>query len=152
MAVTVDLTADIIDIRDIIERIEELESDLDGLKSDSPLSWQEFAQAYAGLHPHGQGQKTEELEELCNLLNIMAELAGNGGDEQWQGDWYPQMLIRDHHFVDYCRELCEDIGAVPRDLPAYIAIDWDETARNLMSDYSSVEIPCNNRWVSYFYR
>jgi hypothetical protein len=132
MAVTVDLTADIIDIRDIIERIEELP---DLIESEG---CEEQCNAYR--------------EELATLTGIMSELQGNGGDEQWQGDWYPQMLIRDHHFVDYCRELCEDIGAVPRDLPAYIAIDWDETARNLMSDYSSVEIPCNHRWVSYFYR
>jgi hypothetical protein len=128
MTVTVDLTADIIDIRDIIERIEELNCLVDEI---------------------GEGSC---IEEWKILTGIMAELAGNGGDEQWRGDWYPLTLIRDHHFVDHCRELCEDIGAVPRDLPAYIAIDWDETARNLMVDYSSVEIPCNNRWVSYFYR
>lgn len=132
MEIALDLTADIIDIRDIIERIEELPDLIEGEGCEE--------------------QCNSYREELATLTGIMAELAGNGGDEQWQGDWYPLTLIRDHHFVDYCRELCEDIGAVPRDLPAYIAIDWDETASNLMSDYSSVEIPCNNRWVSYFYR
>jgi hypothetical protein len=133
MAVTVDLTANIIDVRDIIERIGEIAHDLTTYSAE--------AFAYPEL-----------VEEHAALCAIMRELAGNGGDEQWEGEWYPLTLIRDHHFTDYCRELCEDIGAVPRDLPAYIAIDWDETAQNLMVDYSSVEIPCNNRWVSYFYR
>jgi hypothetical protein len=134
MTVTVDLTADIIDVRDIIERVKELESECHEWDDNTP------------------SEDSDAWHELNTLIAILDELAGNGGDEQWRGDWYPLTLIRDHHFTDYCRELCEDIGAVPRDLPAYIAIDWDETARNLMVDYSSVEIPCNGRWVSYFYR
>lgn len=149
MTVTVDLTADIIDIRDIIERIDELESDLDGLKSDSPLSWQEFSRAYAGLHPHGQGRKTEELEELSNLLNIMAELAGNGGDEQWRGDWYPLTLIRESHFRDYAQELAEDIGAVNAQATwPNNCINWDQAARELQMDYSCISF----NGATYYYR
>lgn len=135
-ATTLDLTADIIDVRDIIERVEELESLL-GNEEGTDEGWQ---------------GTDAEWDELAVLQVILAELRGKGGDEQWRGDWYPVTLIRDHYFTAYCRELLEDCGDIPKDLPHYVAIDWDATADNLRVDYSSVEVPCNNRWVSYWYR
>jgi hypothetical protein len=134
-ATSLDLSADIIDVRDIIERVEELENEMQG-EIPNGTTWAD----------------TDEAEELAKLAAILADLAGNGGDEQWRGDWYPVSLIRDHHFTAYCRELLEDCGDIPKDLPHYVAIDWDATADNLRVDYSSVEVPCNNRWVSYWYR
>jgi hypothetical protein len=125
---SLDLTADIIDVRDIIARIEELELEVEA---------------------NGEG---EHIAEWKALTAIMDDLKGSGGDEQWRGDWYPVTLIRDHYFTDYCRELVQDIGDLPKDIPAYIAIDWDATADNLRVDYSSVEIACNDRWVTYWYR
>lgn len=130
---TLDLTADIIDVRDIIARIEEIAEDLTTYSAE------------AHAHP-------ELVEEHANLCAIMRELKGGGGDEFWDGDWYPVTLIRDHYFTDYCRELVQDIGDLPKDIPAYIAIDWEATADNLRVDYSSLEIACNDRWVTYWYR
>jgi antirestriction protein len=130
MTVTVDLTADTIDIRDIIERIEELANDLTTYS----------AEAFA--HP-------ELVEEHAALCAIMAELAGNGGDEQWEGDWYPLTLIRESYFKDYAQELAEDIGAVHKNTtwPHY-CIDWDFAARELKMDYSAVNID----GATYLYR
>lgn len=149
---TLDLTADIIDIRDIIERIEELEEQTAGIRSGSPLSPTEFLKAYRSFHYPKEGYSDSVLAELATLTAIMEELKGNGGDEQWRGDWYPVTLIRDHYFTDYCREFVQDIGDLPKDIPAYIAIDWDATADNLRVDYSSIEITYNDRWVTYWYR
>jgi hypothetical protein len=122
---SLDLTADIIDVRDIIERVEELEE----------------------LQEQGEYLETPDCE-MTSLRALLADLAGNGGDEQWRGDWYPVTLIRDSHFTDYAQELCEDIGDVPRDLPHYIAIDWEVTARNIRMDYTPTEI----NGVTYWYR
>jgi Antirestriction protein (ArdA) len=135
---TLDLTADIIDVRDIIERIEELETEI--------ADWgdQSFNDDGSTLH--------DVQHELETLTAIMEDLKGNGGDEQWRGDWYPVTLIRDHYFTDYARELLEDCGDIPKDIPHYIAIDWDATADNIRVDYSSVEVPHDNRWVTYWYR
>lgn len=36
---------------------------------------------------------------------------------------------------DFAQELLEDIGTIPRDLPAYVYIDWERTARDIMMDY-----------------
>lgn len=116
---------DIIDVRDIIERIEELE---------------ELQEA---------GEYTEAPDcELQRLQAILEELKGYGGDEQWRGDWYPVTLIRESYFTDYTQEMLEDCGTIPRDLPHWVHIDWEATAREVMVDYSSIEID----GVTYLYR
>ena len=79
---TLDLTADIIDIRDIIARFEELDS--------------VFVSSVRGAIP-----------ELENLRVILERLQGTGGDEQWRGDWYPVTLIRDSYFKTYAQDLAE---------------------------------------------
>ena len=122
-ATTLDLTADIIDVRDIIARVEELESDIEDMTETEHTGHQPTADALT--------------EELTALRALLEELAGSGGDEQWRGDWYPVTLIRDSYFVDYATELCHDIGDIrTQDLPSYIEIDWEATARNIRMDYS----------------
>jgi antirestriction protein len=121
MIAILDLTADIIDVRDIIERYEELENESDGLPN---------------------------AEERYQLSLILSDLKGAGGDEEWRDDWYPLTLISESHFVDYVREMLEDCGDIPKDLPHYIHIDWKSTARDVGMDYSSVEIDGS----TYFYR
>ncbi|MFZ9959711.1 MAG: hypothetical protein ACO3GP_04910 [Candidatus Limnocylindrus sp.] len=119
---TLDLAADIIDVRDIIARVEELEPQVDTI---------------------GEG---EHIAEWNMLTRILHELNGYGGDEQWRGDWYPVTLIDDAYFVDYVQDMLADCGEVPRDLPHYIEIDWRATARNVQTDYSSVEIDGRTYW------
>jgi hypothetical protein len=86
-------------------------------------------------------------EQEYNLLKkLLDDLRGNGGDEQWRGDWYPITLIRDSYFVDYCEDLVSDIGDMPREIPSYIVIDWEKTAENLLVDYSSVDFDGEDYW------
>jgi hypothetical protein len=125
---------DIIAIRGIIERYEELVILTDiNAHEVMPGSWEEH----------------EKLaEERGELENILAELKGYGGDEQWRGDWYPSTLIREEYFTEYAKELLEDCGDIPRNLPKYIAIDWEQTATNIQVDYSIIKIDGH----IYFYR
>ena len=110
-----------LDTRDLIARFEELENqELDG----------------------------DEKEEFQQLTELLEELQGNGGDEQWRGYWYPITLIRDDYFDDYARELVVDCGYLPKELPSWIEIDWSATASNVQSDYTSCEIG----GVTYWYR
>jgi hypothetical protein len=129
MQTTLDLTADIIDIRDIIARIEELAEDLTTYSAETRA------------HP-------EWAEEHAALCTIMRDLKGCGGDEQWEGDWYPVTLIADGYFTEYVQELLEDCGDIPKNLPDYIVIDWEQTARIIRTDYSAIEI----RGSAYWYR
>jgi hypothetical protein len=139
---SLDLTADIIDVRDIIERVEELQDDReDYMKPNRDGHLTMIGADWVADNP-------EQAIELATMQAILADLKGNGGDEHWDGDWYPVTLIRDSHFIDYAQELCEDIGDVPRNLPHYIAIDWEVTARNIRMDYTPTEIG----GVTYWYR
>lgn len=121
-----DLSADIIDVRDIIARFEELEDLEEGKHLTRP-----------------------ELEELDQLRAILADIEGLGGDEQWRGDWYPVTLIRDSHFRDYAEELAYDIGAVPQVALQWPmnCIDWEQAARELRYDYTGVDIDGVTYWT-----
>ena len=122
---------DTIDVRDVIARFEELDS----IKDNAGGTFNdEFT---AGM-----------AEEFASLRSLLDELKGNGGDEQWRGDWYPVTLIRESYFVEAMQELCDDIGDIPKDLPSYVVIDWEATADNLRVDYQEVEF----EGVTYLYR
>src|SRR5688572_17796193 len=116
-------SADLIDVRDVIARFEEL--------------------------GEIETRDDEEEAEFLSLTALLGELEGNGGDEQWRGDWYPVTLVRDSYFKDHARELAEDIGAIKEDAgwPAR-CIDWEQAASELQGDYSSVEY----EGVTYWYR
>ena len=116
---SLDLTADVIDVRDIIERYETLEDLEDGLP---------------------------DAEERTLLASILDELKGCGGDEQWRGDWYPITLISDIYFVEYCIDLVKDVGDLPKNIPNYFVIDWDATADNIKNDYSKITIDGFDYW------
>ncbi len=126
---------DMIDVRDVIARIEQLEP----LRESGPVD--------IGEDDNETDQDTL-FAELKALEGLMDEMKGYGGDEQWRGDWYPISLIRDSYFVEAMQELCEDIGDMPKGFPHYMVIDWEATADNLRADYSSVEFD----GVTYWYR
>lgn len=126
---TLDLSADIIDVRDIIARVEELETEI---KSSENVYVSE--------------NEAAAIDEAEMLQSILAQLVGYGNDEQWRGDWYPVTLIDDAYFTDYARELLEECGTIPRDLPSWVEIDWEATARNVRIDYTSVDIDGRTYW------
>lgn len=123
---------DVIDVRDVIARVEYLADTLDG-RSDEELDadWQ------------------PEQQELIVLSELLEELRGNGGDEQWRGDWYPLLLVRDSHFRDFAQQEAEDLDLVKSDARwPYTCIDWEEAAEELKQDYLTVEFD----GITYWYR
>lgn len=114
----------VIDSREIIERIDELEA-IDGIEDK-----------INGL------VEDDDAKELVSLRELQSEAEGYAPD--WK---YGCALVRDSYFVDYARELLEDCGDLPKDLPHYIAIDWNETAKNIQVDYTSVEFDGVTYWV-----
>ena len=116
-------TDDILDIRDIIAAVERLRSSVE--------------------------RSTEEQERLNTFLALLDDLRGNGRDEKWEGDWYPQTLIRESYFQDYAQELAEDIGAInPSASWPLNCIDWKQATTELQNDYSSVEFD----GITFWYR
>jgi len=129
------LCDDVIDVRDIIERIEELEEQyapvMDSDSDEERAAW----------------DASEEGQELSMLVALMEEMAGYGGDEQWRGDWYPLTLIRESHFTDYAEELVRDCYELTG-LPDFVHIDWEATAREVKMDYTPIDVD----GATYFYR
>lgn len=113
---------DIIDSRDVIERIAELEAmPFEGLRrEDDP----EIGEEYAALR---------DLREQGETL----------------GDWaYGVALISDDYFVEYAKQLAEDIGAIDREAawPA-CHIDWAAAADSLQMDYTDIEFCGVTYWA-----
>lgn len=141
-----------IDSRDIIERIEELEAERDsftgpcttciesGERKGEPCpecdgtGEREDATAWAVVNP-------EDAAELATLSKLAEDAEG-------AADWtYGETLIRDDYFTKYVREMLEDCGEIPRDLPHYIAIDWHKTADNVRCDYFPVDFDGVTYWI-----
>jgi len=113
---------DIIDSRDVIARIGELDDIHDGM----PEEW---------------------TDDLAAELEALRDLDRDG--EDYSPDWpHGATLIRDSYFVDYAEQLAEDIGAVPSDTtwPCY-HIDWEAAARDLKMDYTAIDFGGVTYWT-----
>lgn len=119
MANTIGNMDDVIDSRDVIERIEELQAML----NDTPDDFGE-----------------DDGEELRALLALQEEVKGYCPD--WE---YGAQLIRDSYFEQAMDEMLEDIGDLPRDLPSYLTITVDYEA--LQQDYTAVEFDGITYWT-----
>jgi hypothetical protein len=118
---------DLINIRDVIARVEELEDE----KEDQGVL----------------GEEDSML--LADLLAFLNEMAGNGADEEWRGDWYPITAIRESYFEQYAQELAEDLDLIHHDAKwPYTCIDWEKAAAELQYDYTSAEFD----GVTYYFR
>lgn len=87
------------------------------------------------------GVGDDEIEELATLEALLEECKdAGGGDEQWNGDWYPVTLIRESYFEEYAQELAYETGAITDGAQwPYTCIDWAQAARELKMDYTGVE-------------
>lgn len=118
-------TDDVIDSRDVIKRIEELEGEVE-LNAEGEL--------VTGA--------ADDLDEL-NTLKALAE------EGEASPDWpHGETLIRDSYFQDYAQELAEDCCDMPKSdqWPAR-CIDWEQAARELQMDYISISFDGIDYWI-----
>lgn len=164
----IDNSEDIMDSRDVIARIEELEGELSAIEEAleeaqdayeaelSDFEDRDPIEQHNGVDPSGElgddfamprKEKADWLAsdspaELATLKAFAEQLEG-------YGDWHHgETLIRESYFVEYCQELVSDIGDMPREIPSYIVIDWEATASNLKVDYTESELD----GVTYYMR
>lgn len=114
---------DMIDSRDVIERI----GDLVCIMEDDDAT-------------------ADEIQELHHLEALQEEA------KPYAEDWeYGESLIRGSYFTHYAQELANDIGCIDdehmQNWP-FTCIDWDRAARELQMDYTEVEFD----GVAYFIR
>lgn len=110
---------DVIDPRDVIERIEYL--------TNLPMD-----------------EITEDEESELTELTALAE-EGSNYAEDWS---YGAPLIRDSYFQTYAQELADDLGLLTHeDQWPYTCIDWEKAARELQQDYTEVQFDGVGYWV-----
>lgn len=128
--------ADIIDSREVIERIEYLRNSWAESTGNDPDDYELSEDDWRA------GLSDDETAEIVALM----ELASEGESlSDWQ---YGETLVRNSHFEDYARELAEDIGAIDREAswPLY-CIDWERAARELQMDYTSLDFDGVTYWA-----
>lgn len=135
----IDGTEDILDSRDVLDRIEYLgyELEMDRLAGDDneegyPLS----------DDPDERDMLRDEYRaELTELERL--------DDERPADDWtYGATLIADSYFKEYAQQFADDIGAIDREAHWPLGcIDWDQAARELQMDYTSCELFGTTYWT-----
>lgn len=123
----------VIDSRDVIARIEELEDALRDLEDAADDAADDSARAAEILAEIDAWKAGEEGQELAALQALAAEAADYADD--WQ---HGATLVSLGYWPTYAQELVEDTGDLPKNLPSYIVIDWEATADNLSADYTEV--------------
>ena len=126
--------ADMIDSRDVIDRIAALTEERADLREQAEESGDDT-----------ELREWEDLyeDELDQLEKLAEEAAGYA--EDWK---YGEALIRDSYFQDYAEELAEDIGAIQKGAAwPYTCIDWAQAARELQMDYTSVDFGGVTYWI-----
>lgn len=98
-----------------------------------------FNQAENALDSARADFGADEQKELAELEELESEVS------EWSDG---NTLIPESEFTDYCRELLEDCGDIPKNLPHYVVVNWDATADNIKADYSTV----NFQGETYLYR
>jgi hypothetical protein len=113
---------DVIDSRDVIERLAELD-DLADPDTDYELD------------------DAEETERTA----LRALVDEGEGFEDWR---HGATLIRDSYFEDYARELADDLGMTPNDVSwPLTCIDWEQATRELQMDYTSIDFDGTTYWT-----
>lgn len=134
---------DIIDTRDIVERIKELEDERAAIETAAKEAHgtetpEANARVAAALTEWDDG---DEAEELKVLLQVREDYCGSEDFENGEA------LIADHYFEEYAEELAENIGAItkgatwPND-----CIDWKRAAEQLQQDYSPLDYGQTTYW------
>jgi hypothetical protein len=138
---TIDNSADTLDSRDIIERLDDLNTERARWVEEqageevSAADFPAWAELWTSAH-------LDDAAELAALQRLAEEAEG------YAEDWHHgEILIRDSYFTDYARELLEDCGTIPRDLPSWVEIDWETTARNVRMDYTAVDFDGVTYWI-----
>ena len=158
-------TDNVLDSRDIIDRIEYLESEresltdevdkaqetLDDLDSDDfeevsafeaaeDEARRELATAQANVK---DWDESDEGQELAKLKAFAEEAEGYA--EDWR---HGATLIHEDYFEDYARDLAaEGDYDMKNEQWPYTCIDWTQAAEELKQDYTSVDFDGETYWV-----
>lgn len=167
MAQEISNSDDIIDSRDVIARIEELESELETLTEavddtsgevdetlqalDAAEGEDEIAEARENhekaLEAHADANSELTDWDGAEELKILKAFADEGeASPDWQ---HGETCIREDYFTEYAQELAEECCEVPAERRwPFTCIDWEQAARELKMDFTTAEFD----GVTYYLR
>lgn len=155
---TIDSYDDIIDSRDVIARIEELEPfrvcrvsfEDRGTDADEDIAsfkTQEEAEAFIKEEDYDPDRVyvDADIDEAAELRELM-KLAEQGKDiEDWE---YGVTLVRDSYFETYAEELASDLGMINKEAAWPLQfIDWEAAADALKEDYEELDFSGVTYWA-----
>lgn len=139
--------SDYVDYDDFLKAIKELHKD----EEDPEFMFQDY-ECPNFIETLGLISESYLSKEIYNITNLISDL--NYDYEVWDSffdcfgtmdlndaksrinDCYYGRFDSDIEFVQY---LLEETGDLPENLPFYIHIDWEATARDIMMDFSTSE-------------
>lgn len=132
------------DSRDLQERLDELQAKADLIEeiqeelaeAGDNVDTNEIIERLDDAKADFDEDEQTELKELKELSDEVPE---------WE---FGATLICVDDWVDYVKEMLEDCGDIPKNLPSYIEIDWEKTADNIEADYSTIDYQGD----TYYYR
>ena len=121
----IDYTADRLDSRDLLDRLEELEATQDEI----------------GFQRDDSG---DDMQAELDMLRALRDETEGYADDSWRDGVF---FVANWDWKNYAQELADEMGAIPKEYswPASY-IDWDAAARDLRMDYTSCEIDGNTYW------
>jgi len=157
---------DVIDSRDIIEAMENYESEVEDVEmeldsAESQLS--DLEDELSELDDKKDKDQIEDLEskvedleaEIRDFQNQISEINEelkplqelNSEGENYASDWeHGATLINEAYFTEYAEETAKDCGAIGESAD-WIVIDWEATAENMKMDYTQIEFECTTFFV-----
>lgn len=149
---------DVIDSREIINRIEYLEDERSTLSDKVD----EAVEALNSVPEEDQTGLTEavdtrndaeealkEWDESDEGQELKALKALQDEAEGYSEDWkHGAGLIRDSYFKEYAEQFADDIGAINKECSwPNNCIDWEQAADELKQDYTSVDFDGVDYWI-----
>lgn len=152
---TIEAGDDYIDSRELIKRMEELQSERESL-ADALKELQDEA---ANIDDDG---KDEHDEAIANAEQELEDWDSDNGDElkalesaneqgDGYGDWQSgENMIHENKWEEYAQELADDLGlydsrkAMPWPLNC---IDWEQAAEELKADYHEIDFDGHTYYI-----
>ena len=144
---------DIIDSRDIIERIEELQADIDARDAmfDDIEEWKALDEddrpdSYAGDLAQMK-RDYQDCKDTCqDNADEYAQLMTLADEASRAADWeHGEQLIHEDYFTDYIKDLVDDCYEMPKDFDSgawpwrHMKMDWEAATDEAKQDYFTVE-------------
>lgn len=126
---------DVLDSRDLQERIEELETELEALTEDLDAAEEENDEAAVNDAEQAIEEWKEENQEEIDALTALKDCC-------WDCGWrYGIAFIAEEDFEAYAQDLASDLYGeeIRNESWPFDCIDWERAAGALRQDYSSID-------------